>query len=270
MVVMPSFPTLEMAKKMVKNYRDDDFTLWIVEGNLRIGKSAYSIKNGLSILDYYWGDPATWKSIQPFIGWHPSEVVEKWLNVEERQPFFIWDDAGMWLFSLDWHNPVMVAIQKYMNVIATDYSNLILTTPNAKWILSKIAAMPGNMRVKIVRRDASKRDSEYYKYARLATGYAPWVSPDKKSHGVYKRFYDTFSCKLPQKLYEVYQPIREEYARLAKEEIKMQLRLRSTVAKLDRLKRGSKLARLEADVEKNLKDFEKRVKSKGMKRKDHL
>ena len=248
---MPKFPTLEMAQKMVRNYRDDDFTLWIIEGNLRIGKSAYSIKNGLSVLDYYWGDPATWGSIEPYMGWHPAEVVEKWLNVEEREPFFIWDDAGMWLYSLDWHNPLMVAIQKYMNVIATDYSNLILTTPNVKWILSKIAGMPGMRKVRIIRRYGTKSsDSQSRKFSRIAIGYEPWTSPDTKSGGVYKRFYDTYSCKLPDKLYKIYQPIRDEYARLAKMEIKKQLKLRSTLDRLTNLKMDSRLKRLESETEK--------------------
>jgi hypothetical protein len=244
---MPEFPTLEMAGRMVRNYRDDDFTLWIVEGNLRIGKSAYSVKNGLSVLDYFFGLPPIWDSIEPNMGWHPAEVVEKWLNVEEREPFFIWDDAGMWLFSLDWANPLMVAIQKYMNVIATDYNNLILTTPNAKWILSKIVAMPGSFRVKIVKRYSAVRDDEATKFARLGTGYQPWKSPDLKSHGVYKRFYDKFSCKLPDPLYKIYKPIRDEYAHLAKMEIKQQLRLRSTLGKLTNLKFEHRLRRLEAD-----------------------
>ena len=248
---MPDFPTLSMAQKMVRNYRDDDFTLWIIEGNLRVGKSSYSVKNGLSVLDYYWGDPPEWGSIEPFMGWHPAEVVEKWLNVEERQPFFIWDDAGMWLYSLDWHNPLMVAIQKYMNVVATDYSNLILTTPNVKWILSKIVGMPGMHRVKIIKRYSTKRhDYESYKFSRIAIGYEPWKSPDLKSHGVYKRFYDTYSCKLPDPLYKIYQPIREEYAMLAKMEIKQQLKLRSTLGRLENMRMDARLKRLEKEEEK--------------------
>ncbi len=260
---MPSFPTLEMAKKMVRNYRDDDFTLWIVEGNLRIGKSSYAIKNGLSVLDYYWGDPATWESIKPFMGWHPAEVVEKWLNVEERQPFFIWDDAGMWLYSLDWHNPLMVAIQKYMNVVATDYSNLILTTPNVKWILSKITSMPGMQRVKIIKRYGTKRtDAESRMFSRIAIGYEPWTSPDLKKGGVYKRFYDTYSCKLPDPLYKVYQPIREEYARLAKQEIKRQLNLRSTLGRLENLRIDARLRKLEREEIKIQEQLAKELQNK--------
>lgn len=255
---MPKFPTLEMSQKMVRNFRDDDFTLWIVEGNLRIGKSAYSIKSGLSVLDYYWGDPPVWGSIEPFMGWHPAEVVEKWLNIEERQPFFIWDDAGMWLYSLDWHNPLMVAIQKYMNVVATDYSNLILTTPNVSWILSKIAGMPGMRRVKIIKRYGTKSsDSESRKFSRIAIAYEPWKSPDLKTGGVYKRFYDKYSCKLPDPLYKIYQPIREEYARLAKMEIKKQLKLRSTLGRLENLRMDSRLRRLEKEEEKIQNDLAK-------------
>jgi hypothetical protein len=257
---MPKLPKLEFAKKMVLNYRDDDFTLWIIEGNLRIGKSAMSCKGGLQVSDYFWGDPPVWDSVEPFMGWHPAEVVEKWMNVEERQPYFIWDDAGMWLFSLDWANPLMVAIQKYMNVVATDYNNLILTTPNVKWILSKIAGMPGMRRIKVIKRYGSKtRDSESRKFSRIAVCYEPWKSPDLKTHGVYKRFYDKFSCKLPQPLYDIYQPIRVGYAKLAKQEIKRQLRLRSTIGRIQNLKMDAKLRRLEREEEKIQADLAKEL-----------
>jgi len=139
-----------LAQQMCKNFRYDDFTLWIIVGPLRIGKSAYAMKAGFQVLEYFYDDPVTWDAIKPYMGWHPAENVEKWLNVEERQPFFIWDDAGMWLFSLDWSDPLMVAIQKYMNVVGTDYNNLVMTTPSASWILSKISQMPGMRRIKII------------------------------------------------------------------------------------------------------------------------
>ena len=122
--------------------------------------------------------------------------------------------------------------------------------------------MPGSRRVKIIKRTSSKRDSDYQKFARVAIGYQPWKSPDLKTHGVYKRFYDTFSCKLPDKLYKVYQPIREEYAHLAKMEIKKQLKLRSTLGRLTNLKLESRLRRLEKEEEKIRTALDKELSNK--------
>lgn len=266
---MPELPSLEMAKKMCDNFRYDDFTLWIIEGNLRIGKSANSMLNGFQVLEYFWGDPWKWESIKPFMGWHPAENVEKWLNVDERQPFFIWDDAGYWLFSLNWHDPVMVAIQKYMNVIATDYSNLILTTPSVKWILSKIAGMPGMRRVKIIKRSGgrmgrNKRSVDSEMWRRLAICYEPWTSPDLKSHGVYKKFYDTFRCKIPDDVYKVYYPIRKEYATLAKMKIKEELKLRSTLSRVEQLRYKARLRQLENEEVKIQSALKKELAKEGI------
>ncbi len=84
-LLMPEYPTLQMAQKMVRNYRDDDFTLWIIEGNLRVGKSSYSVKNGLSVLDYYWGDPPVWDSIEPRAQFLGGEEVRTCLHSVQTQ-----------------------------------------------------------------------------------------------------------------------------------------------------------------------------------------
>ncbi len=261
---MPELPSLILAQNMCKNFRYDDFTLWIIVGPLRIGKSAYAMKAGFQVLEYFYGDPITWDAIKPYMGWHPAENVEKWLNVEERQPFFIWDDAGMWLFSLDWSDPLMVAIQKYMNVVGTDYNNLVMTTPSASWILSKISQMPGMKRIKIIKRDGG-RDTKTKLYSRTAICYQPWRSPDLKKHGVHKRFYDKYSCRIPDEIYKIYYPIRREYARLAKMAIKEQLALRQTMSKVGQLRIKSRLRKLEDEEFKIQKDLAKVLKEEGIK-----
>jgi len=252
-----------LAQQMCKNFRYDDFTLWIIVGPLRIGKSAYAMKAGFQVLEYFYDDPVTWDAIKPYMGWHPAENVEKWLNVEERQPFFIWDDAGMWLFSLDWSDPLMVAIQKYMNVVGTDYNNLVMTTPSASWILSKISQMPGMRRIKIIKRDGG-RDTPTKLFSRTAICYQPWQSPDLKKHGVYKRFYDKYSCRIPDEIYKVYYPIRREYARLAKMAIKEQLALRQTMSKVGQLRIQSRLRKLENEEIKIQKALAKALKDEGI------
>jgi len=261
---MPKIPSLILAQRIIQNFDTDDFTLWIIEGPLRIGKSAYIMKAGFQVLDHLYGDPMTWDTMKPYMGWHPAENVEKWLNVDERQPFFIWDDAGMWLFSLDWSDPLMVAIQKYMNVVGTDYNNLILTTPSASWVLSKISKMPGMKRIKIIKRDGGVTDAPSKLFSRIAVCYKPWRSPDLKKHGVYKRFYDFYSCRIPDDIYEIYYPIRREYARLAKMAIKEQLALRSTMSQVAELRIKSRLRRLEDEEVKIHKALAKALKDEGI------
>ncbi|GAG57966.1 unnamed protein product, partial [marine sediment metagenome] len=91
------------------------------------------------------------------------------------------------------------------------------------WILSKIAKMPGTIRIKVIKRDGGGTDNDSRLYSRKAVAYKPWVSPDLKMHGVNKIMEDDFSCKLPDEFYKWYKPTREKYASLAKKEMMAEL-----------------------------------------------
>jgi hypothetical protein len=254
---MPELPSLALARLIVKSYLNDDFHPIIVYGDLRIGKSVYTTKALEQALDYLFGWKLTPTNLNRFMGWNPEENVESWLNEEERMPCYIWDDAGYWLHSLNWTDPTLISIQKYMNVVGTDYNVLIFTTPDPSWILSKIANMSGMVRVKIVKRSGSANITqlqEYRRFARRGIGYKPWKSPDLKRGGVNKVLDDEFSCKMPDRLYEWYKPIRLSYAKKAKLEIMKNLRNAKTKMEIDELKNQKKLRKLEKDLFDKVKD----------------
>ena len=245
---MPNLPSLATARWIVKAYRDDDFHLFIVHGTPRIGKSAYTIKVMGQVIDYLWGEDIYELAgstgfrrapiCQKYMGWDPSDNVEVWLNIFERIPGFIWDDAGYWLFSLNWTDPLLIAIQQYMNVIGTDMNSLILTTPDPTWILSKIATMPGTVRIKVIKIDGGIYDSPSRKWSRMAIGYRPWKSPDLKSHGVNKVIEDRYSCGLPDEFYKWYKPTRKKYATAAKKAMRAELIKRAKAREGKKSKRG--------------------------------
>ena len=172
------------------------------------------------------------------MGWDPSENVEVWLDITERIPMFTWDDAGYWLFSLNWTDPLLISVQQYMNVIGTDMNNLMLTTPDPEWILSKIATMPGTMRIKIIKRDGGRSDADSRLFSRRALGYVPWKYPDLKGGGVNKRLQDDFSCKLPDDFYKWYKPTRKEYTMRAKLAMREELKRRAARAIANAKKTG--------------------------------
>jgi hypothetical protein len=166
------------------------------------------------------------------MGWDPVEVVDSWLDIPEgtRIPMYQWDDAGYWLFSLNWTDPLLISVQQYMNVVGTDMNTMILTSPDPQWILSKIATMPGTMRVKIIKRDGGGSDADSRLYSRRALGYVPWKYPDLKGGGVNKKLVDDFSCKLPDEFYKWYKPTREHYAKRAKLAMREELKRRAVKA----------------------------------------
>jgi hypothetical protein len=257
---MPEIPTLALARLIVRSYLNDDFHPIIVYGDLRIGKSSYAMKALQQALDYLGmlrKGKLTSDILRRFMGWKPSEVVDVWLEEAERQPCFIWDDAGYWLHSLNWTDPVLISILQYMNVVGTDYNILVFTTPDPTWILSKIANMTGMLRIKIVKRSGSllMQDSQdYRKFARKAIGYKPWKSPDLKRGGVNKTLLDEFSCKLPQDIYDYYQPERLKYAREAKIAIRNNLRNASVKSRLDEHKSMKRLRKLEKELFEDVRD----------------
>lgn len=242
-------PSMALARMIVKNFERDDFSLVIVDGNLRKGKSAYAMK-AVEQAGIYLGifDELDPSNLNWYMGWEPNEVVATWRLTEERQPFFIWDDAGYWLHSMNWHDDLMIAIQQYFNVIGTDYNTVILTTPSPHWVLSKIANFPEMYRIRITKRTGGKRDSEYYRFARKATAYKRWNSPDLSRGGVNKMFTDNFSCKIRDDLYDWYYPMRRSYAKEAKEKIVDNLRRKTDQQRLEDLKTMRNIRRYEKEI----------------------
>jgi len=224
----------------------DGFVPIIVYGELRAGKSAYAMKVLIEVLSYLFGWEITYKRLRNYWGFHPRDVVTTWLNKgDEKAPVYVWDDAGFWLFSMDWSDPLLVSILKYLNVIGTDYGALILTTPDPSWVLSKFQTLHGMIRVKIVH--AQGRDTidnslpDSIRFKRIATGYKPYRSPDFKKTGVNKVFKDTFSCKIPDDMYEEYKPERDHYAKLAKNMMMDALDSRQKISQLEGLRLDRRL-----------------------------
>ncbi len=237
---MPELPTLALARKICRNYRNDDFSLVIICGPPRIGKSAYAIKVMGQVIEYFHGqdiyDP---KVCRKYLGWDPEENVDRWMDIKKRIPCYTWDDAGYWLFSLNWTDPLLITVQQYMNVVGTDINTLILTTPDPTWILSKIANMPGTIRMNIIKSRGGE-DCDSVLFARRAVGYKPWKYPDLKAGGVNKIMEDEFSCKLPDPFYsDWYKPTRMTYAEAAKVAMKNEL-IRRRKAKRTKLDREAK------------------------------
>ena len=214
---MPELPSLGLARIIARAYRLDDFHLIIIYGPLRMGKSAYAMKVLGQVYEYFFGESLSPALINDYMGFHPADVVDAWANITDRIPMYIWDDAGYWLYSMDWNNPLLKAIQKYFNVIGTDMNCLMLTTPDPTWILSKLINMPGTLRGQVMKRDGSDYlDSPSRSYARKCRGYKPYRAPDLKKTGVNVKWEDNFSCLLPQDVYDYYQPKRKAYADQAK------------------------------------------------------
>lgn len=233
---MPELPSLSLSRIIGRAYRFGDFLLIIIYGALRSGKSAYAMKVMGQVYEYFFGRPLSIDLIDQYMGFHPNEVVQQWMEITKPLPMYIWDDAGFWLYSMDWNDPLLKAVQKYINVIGTDMSCLMLTTPDPTWILSKLLNMPGTLRGRVIKSDSifGASDSPSKLWARKVRGYKPYRSPDLKKTGVNVKWEDTYSCYIQDDVYEYYFPKRKHYATMAKQNIgNVLLKVRAKAKKED-------------------------------------
>ena len=111
---------LRLAEKIMKETRLDGFFAIVVDGVQRTGKTSY-VSKGLAYANGEWEfEPyphcvkADFDSVKQWMIFQPKEFLDKVLEVEEKQKCLIWDDAGYWLFSLDWYEPFVKAVSRWM------------------------------------------------------------------------------------------------------------------------------------------------------------
>lgn len=259
---MPAIPSLALARRIVKSYMNDSFLCVIIEGEERIGKTTLATKALNQALAYLTNKQIRENNWRNYMGWNASEVIEQWYSKpsNKKEIGFIWDDAGMWLNALQWSDPVLIQIQRYMNIIGTDYSFFCMTTPKASWILNKINGIPGIIKV-IVKRtmgeDTIGEMEESTKWARVGKGYKPWWSPDTKRSGVRKILEDDFSCKMPDEMYAWYKPLRERYNDEIKKYMRHEMISQIRKGALRDLQQKTKGLRMQSQLNKLNKSYDK-------------
>lgn len=199
-----------MTKEINRAYYQDEFELFIVYGPLGIGKSVFSIKVANEV---YGGG---FDKVKDYLVFHPRDFVSKCLGMSQegkREKVLIWDDAGLWLFYMDFTNPFIQAVLKYMNVARTNWAAIILTTPTPSWIQFKMRSFPQCKTIKIIKEGS---DQQHKGKPRLAKVYRSWVAPDFKHTGVRLLWMEKFKAMLPNNFYfDWYKPLRDRYALLA-------------------------------------------------------
>lgn len=190
-----------------KNFYEDEFTLFIIYGPLRYGKSSLAFQILAEV--YKTWDPEILKN---YIGFHPEQVLDHWSTIRGKIKAYVWDDAGLWLHALDWTDPFIKSVGKYLNVAGSDFAGLILTTPLPTWISKKVRGLPQAITLRV--RKVSGMPSQ--KNIRQAVAYRYWLSPDLKHSGVKKIFIEQYNKMLPERFYNWYKPFRDKYTVLAK------------------------------------------------------
>ena len=203
-------------------YPPTEFVLALIYASLGYGKSSYAIKSGVEVLMnvYRMRERDAWEAIKSFIVFHPQQFFDKLDQVRDlglyRIPGIIWDDAGLWLYALDWNDPFIKALGKYMNVARSRLASITMTTPSVQFIASKLRGFPDAYTVSITKYTGAPRTE----WLRKAKGYQDRILPDQRKRRVYLRFEDKFNCYLNDEFYRWYRPLRDAYEILALDIIK--------------------------------------------------
>lgn len=209
---------LNCAKVIDKLYYEDEFAVAIAYGGFAgTGKSSYCIKAQAEALGSHSGFPdnvPNYEAVKGFIDYAPKAFVDRILSMKRREKVTQFDDMGLWLFALDWYDPFVKTVVKYMNVARTDWAMILGNTPSPSMVVGFVRNFPEIIRIKITKRDINV---VHPSKPRIATAYQVWVTPDLKHTGVRKIFKDEYKAILPDDFYKWYRPLRDSYAFKAKQ-----------------------------------------------------
>lgn len=209
---------LKMASFVDRLFYEDECTIGMAYGGfLGTGKSSYCIKVEAEALGTNPGWPDNkpdYNQVKDYLDFPPKAFVERLLRMKRREKMIIWDDMGLWLFVLDWFNPFVKAVCKYMNVARTDWAFIFGNTPTPKMVAKRIHNFPEIIRVKISKEGSNIKNPGK---PRIATAYQVWMSPDLKKTGVRKIFQDRYNAMMPDDFFKWYKPKRDYYATIAKQ-----------------------------------------------------
>ena len=210
-------------------WRTNETLFCIIEGELGAGKSSVAIQ---MLIDIY--GPEKWKKYLVFKPEDFLNLVNELIESGERVPLIVWDDAGLWLYAMDWSDERVKSVVKFLNVVRTVAGGIVFTTPTMDMLVGKIPLMPG-MRVATVTREG------------MGNGSARGASHDRRKFIVARtiktrwgkkwvRDYieDDFNVRLPEDIYGYYQPLRDKYAEEANAMMREAWKARLNVSKLDR------------------------------------
>jgi len=229
----------ELTRRLVTNHIEDECEIFLVYGSPEgVGKSAYVHHVLADLHGYYkckeqklvdamwvkreeaaalpkW--ESDWEKIKGYIYYPPTEVVNKCLHMLDNEIVdvaFHWDDAGKWLYFMEFNDPFVIAFLEYITLARTNWKGgIILSTPFKEWVLKKMLNTEGILQIKIHKPPGT--DYRYIWKPRIATCYRKTRYPGAPRSFFPRVFEDHFSAIMPDSFFDWYEPQRNKYAKIA-------------------------------------------------------
>jgi len=223
---------LDGAKRIIELMEDDEFKPFIIEGDHGYGKSSYAnrlIAEVYSTPEAGWGGNgkrSNWRVdlFKAHMGFHPRAVVKKWKAKRVKDYCFHWDDAGLWLHSLDFQNRFVKNTGKYMQVVRNKWACVMFSAISKEDISGKIRGLRNAIIIEITKEGCSKaqpnRRTAYAYIERKGFKGRTWKDEQWKemfnSHVPGSYVVDRKGQVLEQNgFYGWYKPIRDRYSKIA-------------------------------------------------------
>lgn len=216
---------LDAAQRVLDLYDEDEFQIFVIQGDNGYGKTTYANR---IISEVYsareqkrWngdGVHGNWniKMFKKHLGFHPVRVINQWYGMKHRDYVFHWDDAGMWLNAMDYHDPFVKSVGKYLQTARDDWACIIFSCIDKNDIINKIRSFRAAVIVDITKDPVSMQSKyDYHRNRRLANAWKYWESRLNKI-GTENEWSEHFDSHVPNKFYEWYRPLRSKYTRMAK------------------------------------------------------
>jgi len=207
------------AKYIKGLFERDEFKPILIEGDHGFGKTTYA--NKLISEVYSTNGSQNWDIglFKEHIGFHPKHILNLWTKKNIRDYCFHWDDAGLWLHSLDFQDPFVKEVGKYMQVARSDWGCVLFTSISKEDISSKIRGLRNAIVVEITK-DGSGPSRPFRRTARAYIERKTWKNRPWKDY----QWEEKFNCHVPDKFYNWYQPLRNKYSEMAKERMQRKLK----------------------------------------------
>jgi len=225
---------LAATKKVSELYENDEFKIFIVEGDHGYGKTSYANK---IIAEAYSKDNIhkNWDRnlFKRHLGFHPAHVLNDWMSKRKRDIVYHWDDAGLWLNAMDYQDPFVKEVGKYMQTARTDWACIIFSCIDREDIVNKIRSLRHAITIDITKQGCGKATPN----RRQATAVTYWKNRTGKIGFNYEweEYFDSWvpgTADDPNTFYGWYNPLRLEYSTMAKKLMKEKLERKSDIMAL--------------------------------------
>jgi hypothetical protein len=211
----------EIQKAIAKN----ECKNFIVYGPLGKGKTSYAVQCLMELNQKEIEKDGLIQTISKYYFHNPLEMLERVRKFDKAVAAIAPDDFAVWMYSLDYGNPLVKAIVKYFQMIRTKTHGVIMTAPTPTLILTKLRCFPQTITIKISEAPGHHRlqANRPLKDIRIAKAYRSWLLPDLQKLRVHKLYEDEYSCMLPNELYQWLEKKRKIYVKMLEEEIERKL-----------------------------------------------